>query len=424
MRESVGLIHWVLCWFVIVPALGQDSKPQPVTTQSTFTAEQLVKNIFVKGGCENVSNIKSIGSARGIGYFATGQDAVNLQNGIILSTGDISTAKGPNKHTDASGSFLDGTGDRDLGRLVNAPLSDVVGLEFDFTPLDSNVTFSYVFASEEYCEFAGSKYNDVFGFFISGPGINGEFSNGAINVARIPESEDYVSINRVNSTVNSQYFIANELPKDARACQIPHSGSTRLPFIEYDGFTKPLVARVKLIPCQTYHIRLVVGDAGDGFYDSAVFLEAGSFNIGGAITLDVSASRGNGKNIMEGCDSTFLVFQRKNFSDLQSALRVQYKVSSTSEALSGVDFSPLEGSVEIPAGKIESRIPLFVIPDTLAEGTERLTISLDIPCACYKDSITILIHDPPPLLIAADTAKACVEQPALLHVTAMQGVPP
>ena len=85
-------------------------------------------------------------------------------------------------------------------------------------PLDSIVTFRYVFASEEYCEFVGSIYNDVFGFFIRSTFISGEFSNNSRNVALIPGSDDYVSINSVNYQQNEAYYIRNELIDDAVIC--------------------------------------------------------------------------------------------------------------------------------------------------------------------------------------------------------------
>ena len=104
----------------------------------------------------------------------------------MLATGPIGNAEGPNSKGDEGGDFKDATGDPDLRKLTSAPIFDAVGLAFNFVPLDTLVTFRYVFASEEYCEFVGSNYNDVFGFFISGPGINGPFGNNSRNVALIP----------------------------------------------------------------------------------------------------------------------------------------------------------------------------------------------------------------------------------------------
>ena len=83
-------------------------------------------------------------------------------------------------------------------------MTDVAILEFDFTPTTDHVSFEYAFASEEYCDYVNSEYNDVFGFFISGPGIN-----GSKNIALIPGSSDNVAINSVNFTKNDQYYRDN-----------------------------------------------------------------------------------------------------------------------------------------------------------------------------------------------------------------------
>ena len=56
-------------------------------------------------------------------------------------------------------------------------------LEFDFITFSDTILFSYVFASEEYKEFVNANFNDAFGFFISGPGISGPFSNNSMNIA-------------------------------------------------------------------------------------------------------------------------------------------------------------------------------------------------------------------------------------------------
>jgi gliding motility-associated-like protein len=58
--------------------------------------------------------------------------------------------------------------------------------------------------------------------------------------------------------------------------------------VEYDGFTTALTATAVIQKCNTYHIRLAIADAGDGIYDSGVFLEEGSFNSGNPVVAAAS----------------------------------------------------------------------------------------------------------------------------------------
>ena len=237
-----------------------------LATHNDFSANTLVRDVFASGACETISQISRIGSQHGVGYFENGADIIGLDRGIILSTGPTNVAPGPNSDNDVSGTFNDQSGDSDLSLLATGQVHDAVGIEFDFSPLDSFVTFRYVFASEEYCEFVGSDYNDVFGFFIRGPGINGGFTGGAENVALIPGSSDFVSINTVNHQQNQAFYVHNELPEDIEDCNLGNINTPHMNGIEYDGFTTVLTAVLKLRPCETYHIRLVVGDVGDEFF--------------------------------------------------------------------------------------------------------------------------------------------------------------
>ncbi|HRF38873.1 MAG TPA: choice-of-anchor L domain-containing protein, partial [Saprospiraceae bacterium] len=350
----------------------------PLAVSGQYSANQLVRDIFARGICNSISNISTIGPATGIGYFENGLSSIGLDKGIILSTGPITNAPGPNNLTDKSGDFNYNGGDPDLNLLANTGVRDRAGLEFDFVPLDSFVTFRYVFASEEYCEFVGSDYNDVFGFFISGPGIQGAFSNNSRNIALIPGSNDFVAINTVNHLQNAGYFIRNELPADALQCGITPQSSPFTPLIQYDGFTRKLTASLKLIPCETYHIRMVVADVGDNFYDSAVFLEAESFNIGAAVAIG-GQSQSNASGIAyEGCNDGHFRFQRADPSSRDLPVTVRYSIiAAASTATEGVDFAPLPGIATIPAGQSGVNVPVSFFNDQILEGIEAL-IELNI----------------------------------------------
>lgn len=393
-----------------------------IRTKNDYSTESLVRDIFAKGACDNISNIRSIGNREGIGYFENGRNVIGMENGIIISTGQIEHAEGPNQAGDKSGTLGNTAGDQDLGMFVDQRVLDVVGIEFDFVPLDSFVKFRYVFASEEYCEFVGSVYNDVFGFFVSGPGIEGEFSNQAKNVALIPGTNDYVAINSVNHAYNSQYFIRNELERDARQCEIEPFNSPYRNSIEYDGFTTILTANLQLIPCETYHIRFVVADVADRYYDSAVFLEAESFNIGGTVLLNAEAKETN--KATEGCEDAFFVFKRGEQENLNKALTVQFKVTDESTAIEGIDFEPLPRQVTIPAGKMHARLPVKVINDGIDEPDEKIVIELDIPCACYSGNATMLLTDSPPLVVELADKQVCRNSTTTLRPEINGGVPP
>jgi len=89
-----------------------------IVTNNNFTPEELVRDIFVKGSCDNVSNIQPIGKDLGIGYFENGTDIIGIAKGIILSSGDVEGAEGPNGDSRRSGNFRDNSGDPDLSQLV------------------------------------------------------------------------------------------------------------------------------------------------------------------------------------------------------------------------------------------------------------------------------------------------------------------
>ena len=145
-----------------------------LVVNTTQTPEQLVQNFLIKGEL-SISNVtfKGITGTDGqIGSF-TGGNTTNLgiTEGIVMASGFVKNVPGAYSNTIAD--YPDSEGDADLQALIGKESRQAAVLEFDFMPTANTVKFRYVFASEEYNEWVCSSYNDVFGFFLSGPGING-----------------------------------------------------------------------------------------------------------------------------------------------------------------------------------------------------------------------------------------------------------
>lgn len=400
---------------------------QGLTVDPDYDAERLVREVFASGECETIFNIRQIGSnPDGIGFFSGPDSIAGFSRGIILSTGNVADAPGPNSDTDI-GTELEGqVNDPDLSLAGSGDIFDRSGLEFDFIPLQPTVTFRYVFASEEYCEFVGAAFNDIFGFFISGPGLNGPFSDGAVNVATIPGTNQPVSINNVNFATNSSFYLDNEFPsvRNIANCGGGSATGPRFDVIEYDGQTVVLTATIELQTCQTYHIRLLVGDVEDGDLDSAVFLEAGSFDLGGSVSLAGEGGDSTLTTIFEGCQVTNFRVQRGPESNPARGQTIAYRIGPNSTAVEGVDFSAGSGEVTIPAGAMFAEIPIIAFSDAIDEGPENVWLYLDIPCACYTDSIELIINEPQPLVVGLDEAFYCPGETATLRPEVSGGVPP
>lgn len=217
----------------------------------------LVTNVLVGKGI-TTNNIVFTGPKRACGFFENGiSTKLKMDAGIILSSGLAIGAKGPNDAGDKSTSELKTSGSALLDVYATGQTYDAATLEFDFIPQTDDIVFNYIFASEEYIEYVDKTVSDIFGFFISGPGIVGQQ-----NVALVPGTMLPVSIDNVNHLRNTKYFNQNPIGEKT---------------IQADGFTTILTANLKLQACSTYTIKLAIADVGDNLLDSYVFIEAGSF---------------------------------------------------------------------------------------------------------------------------------------------------
>lgn len=258
---------------------------------NTQTPVQLVQNVLMGGGV-NATNIALNGSAgnsvdQQIGAFNSAASNAGIPNGLILSTGIAAQAVGPNDGVRADSQVPGTRSDPDLVILSGGlNIDDASILEFDFVPSGGDVSFNFVFASEEYPGYVCGTVNDAFGFFISGPGITGPFSNGAANIALILGTTVPVTINSVNSGVVGPQggIAANCAAIDpnwlANSIYYVDNGNANNPdptAIRYNGRTVMMTASSQVQCGQQYHIKIAIGDGGDSVYDSAIFLEAGTF---------------------------------------------------------------------------------------------------------------------------------------------------
>ncbi len=221
----------------------------------------LANNLFGPG--VTISNlVVNCGGAGQYGTFsATASTNLGLTNGILLTTGSIGNAVGPNNSASATTNIGSTANDACVNSITGGSQFDPCIINFDIVPSCDTFNVSYVFGSEEYNEFVNAGFNDAFGFFINGPKPGGG-TYSCYNVARIPGTATPVTIDNVNNGSNSGYYRDNT-----------SSSSPSYTSIQYDGLTVPLVAVIPVVACSSYHMELAVVDIGDGNYDSGVFLE-------------------------------------------------------------------------------------------------------------------------------------------------------
>ena len=270
---------------------GLNTFAQPITADNTtYTVPQLVQNVLfaqASGSSSCIGTINNItwstgtnfGSTNGIGYFTNTNPNFPLTSGVILSTGNALEAPGPNSSIQSFGSNA-WPGDLDLFDYISGlgiidPAIDEYNnatiLEFDFVPLTNQMSFDFLFASEEYIGAFQCDYSDAFAFFLT----NVTAGTAAVNLAVIPSTTTPISVTTIRDDagscgeLNVAYFGSNNQGAAA-------AGSAT----DFNGQTTVITATSTVVPNNTYRIKLVIADLNDNLYDSAVFLGGGSFNIG------------------------------------------------------------------------------------------------------------------------------------------------
>lgn len=361
-------------------------------TVAPFTPENLISNYFLGEGVQ-VTGVTYEGAAEAVGYFSNAKNAIGLDRGISLTTGRCVSTKigttnifGIDAVGDKRASYdnKSAVSDPDIDNIVkttsttpNTKSFNLAKYTIKFIPSADTLRFRYVFASEEYPEYVCAAYNDIFGFFISGPGITGPFENNGINIALIPGTNKFVSINNINKGNGTcppqftQYYNDNDKSQNEPV---------------YDAFLDVFAAQVVVQPCKEYTIKLIVADVGDYQYDSGVFLEAKSFGTGSVRVDRVTAAGDN--SIIEGCKKGSVVFRLPQKAEKDRPL----KCNILGSAVNGVDYKLIQTNFFIPKGDSSLTVNIEAIEDNLGEGTE--TIGFDIQRdICNRDTFWLTIKD-------------------------------
>jgi hypothetical protein len=267
----------LLCMCMLVLSASVWSQ---LTTSTGHSPSNLVDEIL-HGGSISVLNISYTGSDSASGKFIGISSNLNLDSGIVLTTGttvptppslfDSSGPIGPNNHgSDGIDNAIPGY--YLLDSLAGVTTYNASLLEFDFIPYGDSIFMTLVFGSEEYPEFVNGGFNDVFAVLISGPGFA-----DTTNMALLPGSQVQISIDTVNNgqsnagpCENCSFYVNNGTGESAPQDTDPY-------YIQYDGFTIPIEISSAVQCGETYHMILAIADGGDGAYDSGIFIESGSF---------------------------------------------------------------------------------------------------------------------------------------------------
>jgi len=318
--KTPSMMKQILPLFLSLTALfAQAQSPGAIKVYKSqgagsFSNQNLFQSLVGEGIILKSYSISKATSDEAFGFFEDSKSSLGMKKGLIMTTGGITALCGANTSPAMSNNRHDSPTVRtdmhepptlrsfELEKLLKngKKTFDACVLEMDIVPTADTLSFNYVFGSEEYDEFVGTDFNDVFAFFISGEGISGEK-----NLAVIPGTDIPVSVNTINNgpsnsmgrnSSNPSYYVSNV------------SGHIA---IEYDGLTKLMQIRQPVKPYQTYHIKLAIADASDNSYDSGVLIEGKSF-----ISYKKSYSALFGKNSCE---------LEKEYKTFLNGLAAQYK---------------------------------------------------------------------------------------------------
>ena len=344
---------------------------QQIVTDNTQQPNELIQNL-VGSDCATVSNVSSSinGSINNIisyGAFDKGTSNFPLNNGIILSTGSVSSAGNTISSQNLSEGEIDWVTDSDIQDILGIDQTlNATSIEFDFSSVNNFIAFKYLFASDEYQQEYPCTFKDVFAVLIKRAGTTDPY----VNMALVPETTTEITTNSIHPAIDEFCEAENETYFEGY-----NLGNTN-----FNGRTTVLTATTPIIPNETYHIKFIIADHIDERFDSAVFISAEGFGnsidlgpdrsiCGSDLTLDADINNAaaiytwylNGSIIAGQNNPTLSVNQSGTYS--------------------------VEASIPSPSGSciMEDTIDIEIIPFQQADPIQDISICDDLPSDGFFD---------------------------------------
>ncbi|QDW22987.1 T9SS type B sorting domain-containing protein [Flavobacterium sp. KBS0721] len=384
--------YFKICFFsLVICLLSAKIEAQNITVDDTKTPESLVKNVLINSSCINIATVQASGNpaSNGASYasFDSGTSDFPFSNGIVLSTSASKNAVGPYIEANSIG-FVNSAwpGDTDLNAALNySQSSQATVLEFEFVSMTNSISFNYIFASSEYQKYYPCNFSDAFAFLIKEVSSSENYKNLAV----IPNTTTSVS----STTVHADILPYTDGTTSSPGCKAENKDffygyNTVNSPVNYAGQTVAMKAHTQVIPNKTYHLKLVVADDYTGQYNSAVFIEGGSF----VSLVDFGADRTIANNNPACFDETITLntqlentqYDFKWFKQdaTNNYVEIPSQVSSTYNVQSGGNYK-VEATLKGTSCVFIGHIKIEYAPEILSANTSLLQ------CDDDTDGITV-----------------------------------